>query len=78
MTLIWAIGQSKGQYSHRPASGLERGNPGIEDFYRPDEVKYHGKDNRGFASVNFHGMYQIHINVHWVVEFLAGVSEIFS
>ena len=55
MTIIWAVGQSKGQYSHRPASGLERGNPGIADFYRPDEVKYHGKDNRGFATVNFHG-----------------------
>ena len=55
MMLIWAVGQSKGEYSHRPASGLERGMPSIEDFYRPDEVKYHGKDNRGFATVNFFG-----------------------
>ena len=59
MMLIWAVGQSKGEYSHRPASGLERGMPSIEDFYRPDEVKYHGKDNRGFATVNFFGKIKV-------------------
>jgi hypothetical protein len=45
--------------THRPASGLERGMPSIEDFYRPDEVKYHGKDNRGFATINFFGKIKV-------------------
>ena len=64
MMLIWAVGQSKGQYSHKPASGLERGTPSIEDFYRPDEVKYHGKDNRGFATINFYGKYLCNMESH--------------
>ncbi len=54
MHLIWAIGQTEGNYAHRPRSGLERGQASIQDFYRPDEVKYHGKDNRGFSMVNFY------------------------
>ena len=64
MMLIWAVGQSKGEYSHRPASGLERGMPSIEDFYRPDEVKYHGKDNRGFATVNFFGKINVEKSIN--------------
>ena len=55
MMLIWAIGQSQGEYVHRPDSGLEKGTASVTDFYRPDEVKYHGKDNRGFTMVNFFG-----------------------
>ena len=44
-----------GMYSHRPNSGLENGNPSIEDFYRDDELKYHGRTNRGQLLVNFVG-----------------------
>ena len=55
MMLIWAIWQSQGEYVHRPDSGLEKGTASVTDFYRPDEVKYHGKDNRGFTMVNFFG-----------------------
>ena len=53
MRLIWAIGQTFGSYNHQPASGLERGEASIPDFYRLDEVKYHGKLNRGHTMVNF-------------------------
>ena len=53
MRLIWAIGQTFGSYNHRPASGLEIGEASTPDFYRLDEVKYHGKLNRGQSMVNF-------------------------
>ena len=39
MMLIWAVGQSEGNYAHRPNSGLESGTASIDNFYRPDEVK---------------------------------------
>ncbi len=42
-------------YLHSPASGLESGTASITDFYRPDEVKYHGKGNRGVVTMNFFG-----------------------
>ena len=44
-----------GSYSHSPRSGLERGMPSIEDFYRDDELKYHGKKNRGVMTIDFTG-----------------------
>ena len=51
MHVIWALGQEPGEYVHIPKSGLEKGTPSIPDFYRPDELKYHGKKNRdGFIS----------------------------
>jgi hypothetical protein len=46
-----------GMYHHSPPSGLESGQPSITDFYRPDEVKYHGKGNRGVVTMNFFGKY---------------------
>ena len=52
MMLIWAVGQTHGNYNHKPDSGLEKGQASILDFYRPDEVKYHGKLNRGFTMIN--------------------------
>jgi hypothetical protein len=55
MTLIWAVGQQVGKYVHKPKSGLEVGTAAVEDFYRPDEVKYHGRQNRGFTMANFYG-----------------------
>lgn len=54
MHVIWARGQERGQYSHSPPSGLERGTAAVGDFYRPDEIKYHGHGaQRGFANINF-------------------------
>ena len=53
MHVIWALGQEPGDYVHIPKSGLEKGSPSIPDFYRPDELKYHGKRNRGVLSMNF-------------------------
>ncbi len=57
MQVIWAHGQDQGDYSHRPLSGLERGNPSILDFYRDDELKYHGRDNRGTDFIDFSGKF---------------------
>lgn len=59
MHVIWARGQEPGKYVHSPPSGLEKGTAAVGDFYRQDEVKYHGhKDQRGVASINFFGMKQ--------------------
>ena len=56
MQLIWAHGQDADMYSHIPLSGLERGpDPSIPDFYREDELKYHGKENRGVDTIDFLG-----------------------
>ncbi|KAK3860027.1 hypothetical protein Pcinc_033899 [Petrolisthes cinctipes] len=53
--VIWAKGQEPGRYIHSPSSGLEAGQASsIPDFYRPDEIKYHGKrDQRGVTTINF-------------------------
>ncbi|KAK4296451.1 hypothetical protein Pmani_031050 [Petrolisthes manimaculis] len=53
--VIWAKGQEPGRYIHSPSSGLEAAQASsIPDFYRPDEIKYHGKrDQRGVTTINF-------------------------
>lgn len=54
MHVIWAIGQLPGGYVHIPDSGLEQGNSSVPDFYRKDELKYHGdRPQRGFGDLNF-------------------------
>lgn len=55
MQVIWSRGQETGSYVHRPASGLEKDPVAISDFYRPDELKYHGKDadQRGVSLITF-------------------------
>ena len=53
MHVIWAVGQEPGDFSHSPSSGLEKGTPSIPDFYKKDELKYHGKKNRGKVDMNF-------------------------
>lgn len=54
MHVIWARGQESGQYVHVPASGLEKERTSVPDFYKPDELKYHGqKMQRGFTQINF-------------------------
>ena len=46
MHLIWALGQEQDEYVHVPKSGLETEDHSVPDFYKPDELKYHGKENR--------------------------------
>lgn len=54
MDVIWAKGQEPGKYVHNPASGLETGKARDSNFYREDEIKYHGhKDQRGKLALNF-------------------------
>ncbi|CAG0884808.1 unnamed protein product [Darwinula stevensoni] len=54
MTVIWARGQDPQSYIHKPKSGLEVGSASVRDFYRPDELKYHGHGSqRGGLSLNF-------------------------
>lgn len=56
MHVIWAQGQETNRYVHVPKSGLENGKASIKDFYKPDELKYHGhSDQRGQTSLNFFG-----------------------
>ena len=58
MHVIWAMGQETGQYIHSPPSGIEANKHSVPDFYKPDELKYHGKkDQRGTLSLNFFGTY---------------------
>ena len=47
MHVIWAEGQKPGRYSHSPRSGIEADDPGEPEFYKEDEIKYHGRKNRG-------------------------------
>lgn len=54
MHVIWARGQEPGNYMHVPPSGLEKESASVQDFYQPDELKYHGhKSQRGVTSINF-------------------------
>ena len=58
MQVIWARGQEPGKYVHSPPSGLEKEAALITDFYRPDELKYHGKgDQRGVTVITFIGKF---------------------
>ncbi|XP_076307349.1 uncharacterized protein LOC143223350 [Tachypleus tridentatus] len=55
MDIIWALGQEPGHYVHRPSTGLESGNAKVPDFYKPDEIKYHGHSHqRGKTTLNFY------------------------
>ncbi|XP_046620830.1 uncharacterized protein LOC124305432 isoform X3 [Neodiprion virginianus] len=54
MHVIWAKGQEPGSYVHDPPSGVEKSKVSVKDFYKPDELKYHGHSSqRGFTSINF-------------------------
>lgn len=56
MHVIWAVGQDVKHYKHFPKSGLERDDASTKDFYRADELKYHGHgDQRGVTTINFFG-----------------------
>ncbi|KAK3741777.1 hypothetical protein RRG08_000524, partial [Elysia crispata] len=54
MHIAWARGQQTGDIKHVPQSALER-LEADSNYYRPDELKYHGHDNhRGADSFNFY------------------------
>ncbi|KAB0804717.1 hypothetical protein PPYR_01687 [Photinus pyralis] len=54
MHVIWAQGQEKGKYVHIPKSGVETANATDKEFYKEDELKYHGHGaQRGFTTINF-------------------------
>lgn len=56
MQVIWAKGQQSNNYVHHPPSGVEKSNVKVKEFYKDDELKYHGhKSQRGVASFNFFG-----------------------
>lgn len=56
MHVIWARGQETGQYNHFPKSGLEKEAALVQDFYKADELKYHGHGSqRGLVALNFYG-----------------------
>lgn len=58
MHVIWAKGQELGKYVHSPKSSLEAGNVSLKNFYKPDELKYHGHGRqRGMAIIDFMGEY---------------------
>lgn len=58
MQVIWAKGQEPGKYVHIPLSGVEKGKASVKEFYKVDELKYHGhRSQRGVASFNFFGEY---------------------
>lgn len=63
MQIIWARGQEHGKYVHKPASGLEKESASIADFYKPDELKYHGQgDQRGVTVITFIGKNRPHFS----------------
>jgi hypothetical protein len=56
MQVIWARGQEPGKYVHQPASGIEKAKVSVKDFYKVDELKYHGhRMQRGAVTMNFLG-----------------------
>jgi hypothetical protein len=57
MHVIFAQGQELGNYVHIPKSGVETTEASVKDFYKPDELKYHGhRSQRGVTTINFFGM----------------------
>jgi len=60
MHVIWAKGQEQKNYQHSPKSGLEKDVASVKDFYKQDELKYHGHGSqRGVISINFFGNYHM-------------------
>lgn len=56
MHVIWAKGQEPGKYVHQPPSGIEKAKANVKDFYKIDELKYHGHGmQRGAVTMNFFG-----------------------
>jgi hypothetical protein len=56
MHVIWAKGQEQKNHQQPPKFGSEKDVALIKDFYKPDELKYHGHGSqRGVISINFFG-----------------------
>ena len=61
MHVIWARGQKAEMYYHIPRSGIDDSSltPSDPDYYKRDELKYHGRNpdnqHRGAFNLNFHG-----------------------
>jgi len=53
MTAIWSQGQRRGDM------------PGLGYFYRPDEIKFHSRKNRGKVNINFHGQSQCMLIIYY-------------
>lgn len=54
MLVIWARGQTPGEYVSDSNHRLERENPVVSDFYTLDEYKYHGLGpQRGLLYIDF-------------------------
>ncbi|EJD75614.1 DOMON domain-containing protein [Loa loa] len=51
--VIYAKGQTMGSYSHAVKSALDQGPISDYNFYKHDEVKYHGNKNRGVHPIEF-------------------------
>ncbi|CAD5226256.1 unnamed protein product [Bursaphelenchus xylophilus] len=47
MHFIHAKGQQQGSYKHFTPSALEKNNVSVKDFYKDDQWRYHGSENRG-------------------------------
>lgn len=64
MHVIFAQGQEKGKYIHVPKSGVETAEAKVKDFYKPDELKYHGHGaQRGGTTINFFGKHSFFLTV---------------
>lgn len=51
--------QEFGHYVHNPPSGIEKEAVSMKDFYKADELKYHGHGSqRGALTLNFFGNYK--------------------
>ena len=74
MHVIWAVGQKQGEYSHSPHSGLEskEEEASVPNFYHDDELKYHGKENRGVTSINFYDEIKLSLNDQSDLDFCGG------
>lgn len=60
MHVIWAKGQEPGQYIHHPPSGIEKSKVSVKEFYKVDELKYHGHNTqRGVTTIDFFGKRKI-------------------
>ncbi|KAI8773675.1 uncharacterized protein LOC106064189 isoform X1 [Biomphalaria glabrata] len=55
MHVVWARGQHRNDIIHRPPSAYEMNEIADKDYYRPNELKYHGAGgHRGDTAINFH------------------------
>ena len=44
----------------------------VPDFYHDDELKYHGKENRGVTSINFYDEIKLSLNDQSGLDFCGG------